>query len=80
MIGTWKFPLISFVWQAACGRQRAYPPPPPCCLPPCCAEPVFVNLYGAQESIPPAYAARRAGMTNRAIVRPASLGIDSWAP
>jgi hypothetical protein len=31
-------------------------------------EPVFVNVYGAQESISPAYVACRAGMTNRVIV------------
>jgi hypothetical protein len=29
-------------------------------------EPLFVNVYGAPESIPPAYAAWRAGTTNRA--------------
>jgi hypothetical protein len=31
-------------------------------------EPVFVNVQGAQESIPPAYVAWRAGMTNRVVV------------
>ncbi len=31
-------------------------------------EPVFVNVYGDQESIPPAYAASRAGTTNRVVV------------
>ncbi len=31
--------------------------------------PVFVNVYGAQESLPPAYdAVWRAGTTNRAVV------------
>jgi hypothetical protein len=43
-------------------------------------EPVFVNVYGAQESIPPAYVAggplRQIGLS----YRPARLGIDSWAP
>jgi hypothetical protein len=44
-------------------------------------EPVFVNVYGAQESIPPAYVAWRAGATNYRVVVPARLlGIDSWAP
>jgi hypothetical protein len=40
-------------------------------------EPVFVNVYGAQESIPPAYVALRAGTTKRVVIR---LGIKSWAP
>ncbi len=31
-------------------------------------EPVFVNIYGAQESILPAYVAWRAGTTNRLVV------------
>ncbi len=31
-------------------------------------EPVFVIVYGAQESIPPAFVAWRAGTTNRAAV------------
>jgi len=31
-------------------------------------EPVFVNVYGAQESIPPAHVARRASTTNRVFV------------
>jgi hypothetical protein len=31
-------------------------------------EPVFVNVYGAQESIPPAYVVWRAGMSNRVVV------------
>jgi hypothetical protein len=31
------------------------------------SEPVFVNVYGAQESIPPAYVAWRAGTTNMVI-------------
>ncbi len=33
-----------------------------------CQEPVFVNVYGAQESIPPAYVAWLAGTTNRVVV------------
>jgi hypothetical protein len=36
-------------------------------------EPVFVNIYGAQESIPPAYVALRASTTKRVVV-------DSSAP
>jgi hypothetical protein len=32
------------------------------------SEPVFVNVYGAQGSIPPAYVAWRAVMTNRVFV------------
>jgi hypothetical protein len=32
------------------------------------AEPVRVNVYGAQESIPPAYLAWRAGTTNGVVV------------
>jgi hypothetical protein len=32
------------------------------------SEPVFVNVYGAQESIPPAYVAWRAGTKNRVVV------------
>ncbi len=48
-------------------------------------EPVFVNIYGAQESIPginvtPAYVAWRADMTIGLSYQPARLGIDSWAP
>jgi len=31
-------------------------------------EPVFVIIYGAQESIPSAYVARRAGTKNRVVV------------
>jgi hypothetical protein len=31
-------------------------------------EPEFVNVYGAQESIPPAYVAWRAGTSNRFVV------------
>jgi hypothetical protein len=40
------------------------------CVNHCCngAEPVFVNVYGAQESIPPAYVAWWAGTTNRVVV------------
>jgi hypothetical protein len=33
-----------------------------------CSEPVFVNVYGANESIPPACVDWRAGTTNRVIV------------
>jgi hypothetical protein len=33
-----------------------------------CSEPVFVNLYGTQESIPPAYVAWRAGKKNKVVV------------
>jgi hypothetical protein len=43
-------------------------------------EPVFVNDYRAQESIPPTYVAWRAGTTNGVAVRAARLGIDSWDP
>ncbi len=46
-------------------------------------EPVFVNVYGAQESISRnhSYGVWRAGTTSRVVVpRPAKLGIDSWAP
>jgi hypothetical protein len=32
------------------------------------AEPVFLNVYGAQESIPPAYVAWRSRTTNRFVV------------
>jgi hypothetical protein len=32
------------------------------------SEPVFVNIYGAQESILPAYVAWRASTTNRVVV------------
>jgi hypothetical protein len=31
-------------------------------------EPVFVNVYGVQESIPPAYVACRSGTANRVVV------------
>ncbi len=31
-------------------------------------EPVFVNVQGAQESIPPSYVAMRAGKTNKVIL------------
>ncbi len=34
----------------------------------------------SEEPIPPAYAAWQAGTTNRVVVPPALLGIDSWAP
>ncbi len=58
------------------------------------SESVFVNVYGAQESIlrkkirrnrfhesiPPTYVAWRAGTSNRVFVPAARLGIDSWAP
>ncbi len=49
------------------------------------SEPVFVNVYGAHESIPmnpfrqpmlPGGAVRKIGLS----YRPARLGIDSWAP
>jgi hypothetical protein len=43
-------------------------------------EPVFVNVYGAQESIPTAYVAWRASTTNRVSYRPARLRIDTWSP
>jgi hypothetical protein len=39
------------------------------------AESVFVNVYGAQESIPPAWLERKTGLS----YRPARLAIDSWA-
>ncbi len=42
-------------------------------------EPVFVNVYGAQESIPLAYVAWRAGTTYRVVVPVRQLGIDFWA-
>ncbi len=32
-------------------------------------EPVFVNVNGAQKSIPPSYVAWRAGTTNRVVVQ-----------
>jgi hypothetical protein len=31
-------------------------------------EPVFVNVYGAQESIPPAYVAWREGTSNMVVL------------
>jgi hypothetical protein len=34
------------------------------------SEPVYVNVYGVQESIPPAYVAWRLGTTNRVVVPP----------
>ncbi len=34
-------------------------------------EPVFGNVYGAQESIPPGY-------TNRVVVPARKVGIESW--
>jgi hypothetical protein len=42
---------------------------------------IFVNAYGAQESIPPAYVAWQAGTTKRIVVlaRQAKV-INSWAP
>jgi hypothetical protein len=45
-------------------------------------EPIFVHVYGAQESIPPAYVAWRSGTTKEIGLsyRPVRLGIDSWAP
>ncbi len=43
-------------------------------------EPVFVNVYGAQESILPACVAWRASTTNRVSYRPARLRIDTWSP
>ncbi len=45
-----------------------------------CSEPVFVNFYGAQESIPPDYVAWRTGTTNRVVVPTRLAGIDSWTP
>jgi hypothetical protein len=38
-------------------------------------EPVFVYVYGAQKSIPPAYVAWPAGMTNRVVVPARQDGI-----
>jgi hypothetical protein len=52
------------------------------------SEPEFLNVKGAQESIPPAYVAWRAGMITLLVVPLARLytgwknrflGIDSWA-
>jgi hypothetical protein len=43
-------------------------------------EPVFVNVSGAQELIPLAYVAWRAGTTNRVVVPSRRLEFDSWAP
>ncbi len=43
-------------------------------------EPVFVNVYGAQESIPPAYVAGEPLRQIWLSYRSARLGIDSWAP
>jgi hypothetical protein len=40
--------------------------------------PVFVNVYGAQESI--RAGPGRAGTTNRVAVPARQAGIDSWAP
>jgi len=42
-------------------------------------EPVFVNVYGAQESISTAYVAWRASTKKRVSYRPARLEIDSWS-
>jgi hypothetical protein len=39
-------------------------------------EPVFVNVYGAKELIPPAYVAWRADTTNKVVV-PARQGWES---
>ncbi len=44
------------------------------------AEPVFLNVKGAQESIPQFYVAWRAGTQIGLSYRPARLGINSWAP
>jgi hypothetical protein len=44
------------------------------------SEPVFVNVYGAQESIPPACVAWRAGTTIWVVIPARPAGIDSWAP
>jgi hypothetical protein len=44
-------------------------------------EPAFVNVQGAQESIPPAYVAWRAGMSNRLVVPARQAGnrfLNSW--
>ncbi len=43
-------------------------------------EPVFVNINGAQESIPPFFAAWKAGTTNRVGGVPSRPGINFWAP
>ncbi len=37
-------------------------------------EPVFVNVYGAQESIMPAYVASQAGTTNSVVVLSCQAG------
>ena len=44
------------------------------------AEPVFLNVYGAQESIPPAYVAWRAGTANKVFVPARKAENRSWAP
>jgi hypothetical protein len=38
------------------------------------AEPKFLNIYGAQESIPPAYLVRQAGTSNRVVVPASQAG------
>ncbi len=43
-----------------------------------CPEPVFVNVYGDQESISPTYVACRAGKKNKVVV-PACQAGDSWS-
>jgi hypothetical protein len=52
------------------GEGGFNPPVPPLST----AEPVFVNVYGAQESIPPTYVAWRAGTTNRVVVPARAAG------
>jgi hypothetical protein len=45
------------------------------------SELVFVNVYRAQESIPPAYVAWRDPARQKGFsYRPARLGNDSWSP
>jgi hypothetical protein len=43
-------------------------------------EPIFVNVFRAQESMPLAYVAWRAGTKYRVVVPVRQLGIDFWAP
>jgi hypothetical protein len=43
-------------------------------------EPEFVNVYGVQETIPPASVASRDVTSNRVVVPINQLGIDSWDP
>ncbi len=51
------------------GEALIHPP-----LPLSTAEPVFLNVYGAQESIPPTYVAWRAGTTNRVAISAREAG------